>query len=475
MPFGNANMSEIALTKHSKLTGGLQLLPPIVAVSLICWLARSEDLSWVAWFVSAALMLLLALIRPPYGALAALIGASTMPRYFIELFGSKVRPEHFSAAIVSMAVLLWFFVYKRRLRLDNLDYWILGYVAINYLSSLVGSSQPSSTLKWALQNNLAVLSYFLIRFIVQDRETLQKAFRILLGVGIAEAGYGILSYASNHAFGTTFGMEIGQYLVDVAAPYGSMYEPNLFGAYAGSCAVLFLALYLFDRHRQTDLLGFLVAALAAFLSFSRAAIIALILAVIWLLWKSQSLRSGASRKRGALMLGFGLILVVVFAARADVLRQRFSALYYNGLTEETAISRFIVIEEALQEVPQHPLLGSGTASFNLSFDWARYIPDWESDKTWIGNTPIRILHDCGVIGLAIFLGFLVSTWRRIRRVWCERHDCAGMALGLAAGSLLYAISFQSTDGTILAFSWVHLGFLASAAVVGVNPLSAKQL
>jgi hypothetical protein len=39
-----------------------------------------------------------------------------------------------------------------------------------------------------------------------------------------------------------------------------------------------------------------------------------------------------------------------------------------------------------------------------------------------------------------------------------------MLLGLSAGCLLYAIFFQLTDGTILAF-WVQLGFLGTAAIL----------
>ena len=40
-----------------------------------------------------------------------------------------------------------------------------------------------------------------------------------------------------------------------------------------------------------------------------------------------------------------------------------------------------------------------------------------------------------------------------------------MLVALSAGALLYAISFQATDGTLSAFPWVHLGFLASAAIL----------
>jgi hypothetical protein len=38
-------------------------------------------------------------------------------------------------------------------------------------------------------------------------------------------------------------------------------------------------------------------------------------------------------------------------------------------------------------------------------------------------------------------------------------------LGLWAGALVYTITFESTDGTILAFCWIELGLLASAVLI----------
>ena len=132
---------------------------------------------------------------------------SVMPRFFVELFGWKARPEHFAVVIVSLAVCIWLLRSNRKIRLETPDYWVLAYVAMNYVSSAFGSSSPSETLRWALLNNLAVLPYFLIRLLVRDTETFRKAFRIFLAIGIAESAYGILCYVSHHAFGTTAGME----------------------------------------------------------------------------------------------------------------------------------------------------------------------------------------------------------------------------------------------------------------------------
>lgn len=445
----------------------LDFVAVVAAIVVVCRVAMEEDLSWVALALASAATLLLTVTRWPYGALLVLIGMSAMPRFFVEIFGWKARPEHFAGAIVAAAVAVWLALSKRRVRLNQLDYWVLAYVAINFISSAFGSSAPAATLRWALQNSLAVLPYFLIRILVRDLEMLGKAFKMLLAVGIFESAYGILCYASHHAFGSTIGMEIGQYLVDIAAPYGSMYEPNLFGAYAGCCAVLCLAVYMIEGHRLVHLLGFLVASLATVVSFSRAALLAFVVASGWVLWRATHRGNERQTRMKSInfLLGFGLILVVAASTAGGVLQERFTNLFQQGLAEETTITRLIVTEEALLEIPKHPLLGSGTASFNLSFNWARYVPEWASDKTWIGNAPLRILHDTGLLGLAAFLGFFVAAYRKIRPGLRSGRSQVPILVALSAGTLLYSISFQSTDGSVLAFTWVHLGFLASAAIL----------
>ena len=451
---------------HSKWARLLGVVAGVAVAVVVCRIALEEDLSWMAWTIFAVAFVLLVVARWPNGALLALIGTSVMPRFFVEFLGWHARPEHFAVVIIAMAVGVWLLRSKRAWQLDTLDYLVLTYIVINYISSLFGSSAPSTTLRWALQNNLAVLPYFLIRFLAQDLRTIGNAFRILIGVGMAESVYGILCYLSHHLFGTTGGMEVGAYLVDVAAPYGSMFEPNLFGAYTASSAVICLSLYLQEgRHRFGSLAGFLIASLATILSFSRAALFALVVVICVVFWRTRRLQQAKPVRFAVFVLALGLTFFVATTGVGGVLQKRLSDLYYEGLTEGTAISRFIVIWEALQQVPQHPLLGSGTASFNLSFDWSQYIPEWASEKTWIGNAPLRVLHDTGLIGLAVFVGFFICLWSRVRRSLRGSHRNLGILLALSLGALPYVISFQSTDGTILAFTWVHLGLLASAAIL----------
>jgi O-antigen ligase len=453
---------------HSRTSRTVDAIATIAAVVLVLRVGWQEDLSWVAACAVASVALSVTLIGWPYGLLALLIAASAMPVYYVEVFGWNARPEHFAAFFGAIAVGVWLCSGRGRLQLNRLDYWILFFVGANFLSSAFGSSDPASTLRWAVQNCLAVLFYFLIRVLVQDSKLLGRAFDIWLVVAVAESVYGIFSYASHQVFGTTFGVMVGQYLNDVAAPFGSMYEANLFGAYAASTAVACLSLYLFAGHRLRYLICFLVTGIAAFISFSRAGLVALLLVGGYLFSKShRNSAEKASRKFvavGALVL---LFLVLFSGPLGQIVRERFANLFYEGLTEETAISRVIVMQEALQEIPGHLLIGRGTASFNLTFDWNRFIPSWASDKTWIGNAPLRILHDTGLLGLASIVGFFVTAWIKIRHRLKipSPKDC--LVVALWAGIMIYAISFQFTDGTILAFTWVQLGLLASA--VSISP------
>jgi O-antigen ligase len=446
----------------------LEFVAAVAALCLVCRLALEESLTWVGWVIAGAIVAVLALVRRPYGALLVLVGTSAMPRFFVELFGWKARPEHFAVAIVSVAVGVWLSRHKLEIRLEKLDYLVLAYVAINYGSSAFASSEPSATLRWALLNNLAILPYFLIRLMVRNPETLRNTFRILLGVGVVESVYVIVCYVSHHVFGSTFGMEFA-YLVDVAAPYGSMFEPNLLGAYTGCCAVLGLALYLSGERRTRDMICFLIASLATVVSLSRAALVALIIACAWVFWQARQARNRSRSRTATVVLAFGLILVIAITAVGGVLQERFNNLFSQGLAEETTITRYVVIAEALQEVSRHPLFGTGTASLQLSFDFGKYIPEWAGNATWVGNVIVRILHDTGILGLTVFLSFLVFLGSRIRRGLLQWTNLAPMLIGLSGGAVLYGISFQSTDGTTLAFCWVHLGLLASAASLVNSP------
>jgi O-antigen ligase len=461
-------MQALSTWWESRWARRLDVVAVVAAILVLSRLVYEEGMSWLVWALVALLIFCLSLIRWPYGGLITLVGMSTMPRFYVELYGWKVRPEQVAAVVVAAAVAIWVWRKKTGLGFDKLDYWVLGYLALNYLSSAFASPQPSSTLKWALMNNLGVLPYFLIRLLVWDTKMLEKVFRILLGVAMIEVTYGLCCYFSHLVFGSTTGMESGQYLANVAAPYGTLYEPNLFGAYSACCAVMMLSLYFLQRrHRAFYIFCFLIASLATLVSFSRAALLALIVTTAWVFWKGRQGHPLRIRRLivSAVALIAILIVIVVVTPIGDILQERLSNLLAQGLNEESTITRLLLLAESVQNIANHPLFGSGTASFQLFFDWSRFVPEWAGTAVWIGNFLIRILHDTGAFGLFVALGFIVSLVRKIHRGLHRPNSVVPYLFALCAGALVYAITFQFTDGSTLAFCWVHLGFLASAAIL----------
>ena len=49
------------------------------------------------------------------------------------------------------------------------DYILAAYVGVNLLSSMIMSPAPGQTLKWSLQQALAILPYFILRMTADDR------------------------------------------------------------------------------------------------------------------------------------------------------------------------------------------------------------------------------------------------------------------------------------------------------------------
>lgn len=454
------------------------LLFLITATALLLW----PDASGVtALLVGAAVAVPVAVFWVSYsavGATIALIIGSAAPRLYVEIAGLKARPEHVICGILFISIL---FLRKKRSRPVRWiwpDYLLMAYAALNLFSSLFMSIEPRQTIKWAMQQVLVILAYYFLRILVEDRAGLHKAVMALLAVGAASVTYGIICFYSNLLFGTEFGMTIGQY-GDTPAPYGLQYEANLLGSYSGALCVMMLVIYLYD-HRRRFLVGFAIALAGMAISLSRGALGATfigLMAVAIFSWKKKLL---------TWKLGFNLAqailcaLLVVLPAVVPQYLERFNTMDIGEpAMDPNTLTRVVQVSTAFDEVLKHPFMGGGTSSFQLAFDWQALGEDWE-EQGWIGNTEMRVLHDTGIVGLVVFVAFLVILYRQSRKVL--KSESNPELVALLASALVYCVSFQATEGTLLAFSWVHLGligcaisvFLASEKVYGKESLQSAS-
>jgi hypothetical protein len=441
--------------------------------AILAWYKWGEDpgplsataaIAVVALFAASFISILS--IRPLL-AVIGLIAAGTMARLYIDVFGMNVRPEHFVTVFFCLAVPFWPRKQWPRPRWILPDLLVLLYVACNLLSSLVMSIAPSKTLRWAMQQALVILPYFLLRVFCTSRERLRKAFMILLAVGAGQAAIGVFCFFSNLIFGSEFGVEVGQYGT-IPGTYGLEFEANILGAISAAAFVMMLATYL-KEGRRILLWGTAITFAGMLIALSRAAISAafITLGLFIVICIKIKIFDWARMKMLAKTVLITSMVVLPFVM--PLYMQRFSTLDISDISAdgETA-GRVITIVTAADGIMAHPILGNGTASFQLLVTNQELgFGDDVTGGSWIGNTEMRVLHDTGIVGLGVLLWFFGSLGLRALKIL--RKELVTELLALLLACAIYALTFQTTEGTLLEFFWVHIGLIGCAVSIYQNP------
>jgi O-antigen ligase len=418
-----------------------------------------------------ALAILYFLTMRPFSALIALVASGCMGRLYVDIFGMKARPEHFAIAICCVALPFWPRDQWEKPRWSFPDLMVVLYIAANLASSAFMSLAPKLTLRWALQQILVILPYFLLRIFCTNRERFRKTFNTLLIVGAAQAGIGVFCFFSNLFFGTEFGMEIGQY-GSIPGTFGVAYEANILGALSAASFVMILLMYLHER-RPIQLWGLAITYAGMMISLARAAIGGAVIAVVLLALVSvrRKMIDAVALKRVAAT--FLISTLALLPAVAPLYLERFSTIEISDVTADyDTAGRIITIASALDGIIAHPLLGNGTASFQLATT-AEDLGFADLGKgAWISNVEMRILYDTGIVGFTFFLCVICSLLWRARSV-LKRKLNAEM-LSLLLGCVVYAVTFQASEGTMLAFFWVQLGLFSCAVSLEQGAATASQ-
>ncbi len=402
---------------------------------------------------------LIAMWNRPMSAILLLVISGATARFYVQISGLKARPEHIAAAVIFLATPFWWNKVKDQPLWIRADSLLLLYIGMNFFSSRFMSVDPGQTVKWAAQQMLVILPYFFMRVIMFDRERLRQGLEILLTIGVVEAVYGLVCFYSNRLFNTDFGMEIDQYGY-IPGTYGTHLEANILGSTSAACMLMLLTLY-FRERRTKFLAGAAITYAAMAISLSRAAVLAAgfsLTVLVFYQWRQKLIDSDLLKKVVTTLL---LTTLVLAPALVSLYSERFSTLQVSDVSADADTTvRVVTLATALDHVLDHPVLGNGTASFQLLSSYNDMGWGYMEEAPWIPNTEIRVLHDVGIIGLAVFALFLWYLFLPVLRM--VRRDHAPELMALLIAALLYSITFQATEATLMGFSWVHLGFIGCA-------------
>lgn len=410
--------------------------------------------------------LLLLLRWWPMSGLVLLLVAAHFTRFKAEIGPVSVRAEQVAVLVVAGVLFLQVLGQRRPVRLDLPGLCALTWFGANVLATVINAPDPGDSVRHIFRLGLMALTYVVIVNLLRTPRQWWTLFWWFLGLAFAQDLFGLVARVV-YSFGVNIGVQVSNVL-PIPVPYGTLEEGNIFGSQSAVWLLAFMSLFLGLPRTQTRRRGILVASmgvvsLAVLLSFSRGAWVALLIGTGMLFVAYRSNRRIRYERVGLLLIGLPLA-ALVFMVLLQTLPTSFPLIarlrsLTTALTDITFNNRLADIAQAVSDWRQHPLIGWGPGAF-----FQLYGTRWGSDA-WIANQTARTLQETGLVGSLAFWGFLGgvlwTAWRSLRRM----VDPVGRAalLGLEAGLITLLVAFQSTDGTWLAYMWIHAALLVTGA------------
>ena len=416
------------------------------------------------------------------GLLALLITTCFIDRFTFSLGPVEIRAEQL-AALLGLGLVIFWVVTRRtswRLWRPNLSEALLGvWFALSLISSLTSAADVSRSVKGVALLLISSLGFLLPRRLLNQaegnteeaclpRSELDLSIKLLLLAFAFEGVYGTGAFLA-HVFGSTISLGTNGATGHLNS-YGTLWEPNVFGAFCAAGAVAWAWLGP-GRFRHTWI-GIAVCLAGTLVSFTRAAwLVALAVLAISLF---GPLRQRANLRQLALgVAGAAVIALAVFGAElvADYYPQTpgsppvhagsrgLFALLINAID---VIGRLDQVPVVLKDLGHRPLLGKGTASYGERH------PIAGQPEQHIANLELTVLNDTGVLGLLVFTAFGIAL---AQTAWRRRRD--PIVAGLGVSTLVIVLTNTATETTELMITWLMLGLLLMSVDAAGTPRSSS--
>ncbi|HEV2032726.1 MAG TPA: O-antigen ligase family protein [Candidatus Dormibacteraeota bacterium] len=361
----------------------------------------------------------------------------------------NVRPEQIAGVLALLAWVAFALRSSRNTLVwpDRTELALIAWFALAFVSSVAAPPNRVDSLKVLALLILSSLGLFSLRRLVANRpEQLDAVVGWALLAFAVECAYASLAYFV-HVFGPTISLSVNPATGQLDA-YGTLWEPNVLGAMAGAGAVGWV--FIGPRFFKHAWIGVAVCLTACAVSFARAAWLAVIVVIL------LTLATPIRRRIDLRTLGLGALGTVL--STAWILASDRIGNYTQGRgigssvgSATDLLGRLYQFAPAFTDLKAHPILGGGIDSFGQRHVQVGGTPEH------LGNLELLILNDTGLLGLLVFVAFLVTI---LLAVWrCREHP---IVLGLAAMTMVIAIANQATETLELMITWLLIGLLLAA-------------
>jgi hypothetical protein len=425
-------------------------------------------LSWFAqgWttavMVAAVLVLRWWLVRAvglQAGLVVLLVVTSVVDRYTFRVGSLDLRAEQVATILALASVLVT--------RLGASDWsWIkpnvaegilLAWFAANVVSSLLWSPERNLSAKIIALIAVCALAFALPRRLLSGSSApaqFETITRWLLIVFATECAWGALAYLV-HVFGPTISLGVNPASGHLST-YGTLWEQNVFGAFAAAGAVAWV--YLGPGRFRFAWVGLALCLAGLLYSLTRAAwLAAAVVGGIGGGWP------GLRRRTDLRTVALGALATLPFVATAVVAEK--VGMYVigpgGGQTRFSLLTALLNLVDVVGRLNQwapvstdirgHLILGRGTASFE-ALHVVNGVPQH------VASLPLLILNDTGLIGLALFGAFAAAVFAR---TWARRR--VPIVVGYGQVALVIGLTNLATETTELMIGWLMIGLLMAAA------------
>lgn len=420
---------------------------------------------------------------PRTAALVLLLIGVSLEQPAIEVGVATIKPEHV-ALLGLWLVVGWRLIDAGLLMRSRLLWWIVPYLAVLFVASVLNSPEPNASLRQTAMVALVASGAWLVYAVTDTKDRLLLAVNALIWLAVAEVALIFVALALAWA-GIQFGAQPGR--GGIAVPNGTLWEPNLLGSYLAAGGVLALVglMSAVSGRRAIGLAGAVALIVTALgLSLARGAWLGFAAGVVLVGVGMVVLRLRRAKAQGTLRRNVvmallalstaGLFLMVIapafFPSTSAGLGSRLNVWAYDPQSDPSVLARVDTVHQALPDIQAQPVIGRGAGSFGLSHQ------DGKGNPGWIANLELHVLYDSGLVGLGCwvlgFAGLAWAGWRFMRTRPSNddpnERDLTWATLGLVGAVTALFVAFQATEGSWLAFSWVYLGLLAAAFGLGKN-------
>jgi|GEM_PF-1554022 len=239
-------------------------------------------------------------------------------------------------------------------------------------------------------------------------------------------------------------------------------EPNLLGS-----ILCFLVLLTLPRARWSfgNVLLYTLSLVLLVGTFSKMPLAAFAFSVVLY----AVLRAIARRRGGVMALAVPLWIGAAAISLTLAILPMFQKIYVQLLDRSDAVSsRLYLYRLALQRFEESPIIGRGPGDFRFQgLSVLKAVGAYDQENLWIGQMMLAILHDSGILGVILYLVFLVALFCRGGK-WINAGSIDHCSYVAAFAGILAAS--QATTAHLTSLFGISAGLVGSVPFV----LSARH-